>query len=103
MIEKSFNSLIKKIKEIDINKKISIEEVEKAFLFAKKAHSWQFRKSWEPYIIHPLEVAKIVLDLKPETETVVSAILHDVVEDTDVSIEDIQNNFWKMLQKLFVD
>ncbi|MCD5383044.1 RelA/SpoT family protein [Candidatus Gracilibacteria bacterium] len=88
-------SLKEKIDEINLNlkEKINLDEVEKAYFFAKKAHEGQFRASGEDYIAHPVEVAKIVLDLKPGTETVISAILHDVVEDTSYSIDDIKENF----------
>ena len=95
-------SLLKKIEKINfiLKDKIDLKEVEKAYYFAEKAHKWQFRKTWEPYIIHPVEVAKIVLDLKPETETVVSAILHDVVEDTEYTVEDIKTDFWEVVSEI---
>lgn len=94
------NSLIEKIKKLNLEDEIDLKEVEKAYFFAEKAHKWQFRASWESYIFHPTEVAKIILDLKPETETVVSAILHDVVEDTIFSIEEIEKEFWKEVAEI---
>ena len=67
--------------------------IEKAFLFAREHHEGQFRVSKEPYIIHPVEVAKILISLKTDTHTVVAAFLHDILEDTDTSPETIQKEF----------
>ena len=97
---KSLNSLLQKIKKLNLEEKIDLEEVKKAYNFSENAHKWQFRESWEPYIIHPTEVAKIVLDLKPETETIVAALLHDVVEDTIFSIDEIRKIFWEVVWDL---
>lgn len=72
-----------------------IEKIEQAFLFAKKLHEGQYRISEEPYIIHPSEVAKILVELKADTNTIVAAFLHDVLEDTDTKPEEIENNFSK--------
>ena len=67
--------------------------IEKAYLFANKAHAGQIRKSGEPYIVHPISVANILVSLGMDTESVVAALLHDVVEDTPVTLEDIEKNF----------
>ena len=67
--------------------------IEKAYLFANKAHAGQKRKSGEPYIVHPISVANILVSLGMDTDSVVAALLHDVVEDTPVTLEDIQKNF----------
>ena len=67
--------------------------IEKAYLFANKAHAGQKRKSGEPYIVHPISVANILVSLGMDTESVVAALLHDVVEDTPVTLDDIKNNF----------
>ncbi len=64
-----------------------------AYLLAKEKHGNQFRKSGEPYIHHPLEVAYICAQLQSGPATLASALLHDVVEDTDVSIEEIEAKF----------
>lgn len=67
--------------------------IEKAFLFAREHHEGQFRVSGEPYIIHPVEVAKILISLKTDTHTVIAAFLHDILEDTETSPETIQQEF----------
>ena len=72
------------------------ELVKKAFQFAAEAHSTMRRKTGEPYIFHPIEVARIVaIEIGLDTTSVVCALLHDVVEDTEFSIEDIKRMFGK--------
>lgn len=73
----------------------NLEMVERAYQLAKKAHATQFRKSGEPYIIHPLEVACNLADLELDIESIVAGLLHDVVEDTSYTLEDIENLFNK--------
>ena len=70
-----------------------VEMVEKAFLYAEEAHKDQYRKSGEPYIIHPIQVAGILADLELDASTVAAGFLHDVVEDTDVTLQDLEENF----------
>ena len=67
--------------------------VKKACDFATKAHEGQLRKSGEAYIIHPIQVAGILAELKMDPVTVVTGFLHDVVEDTDITFEDISREF----------
>ena len=86
----------KEIKELLITQKHSqedIEQVEKAYRFAKKLHDGQFRASGEHYIIHPVEVAKILAGLEVDTHTLIAAFLHDVLEDTDTKPETIEELF----------
>ncbi len=83
--------VIDKTKEY-LNKE-NYELVEKAYEFAKEAHKEQFRKSGEPYIIHPIQVAGILADLEMDPATVAAGFLHDVVEDTNVTLEEIKEAF----------
>ena len=69
------------------------EKIKRAFLFARKLHEGQFRVSEEPYIIHPVEVAKILIGLKTDTNTVCAAFLHDILEDTETSSETVKEEF----------
>ena len=72
-----------------------IEQIEKAYLFAKRLHEGQYRISEEPYIIHPVEVAKILAGLKVDSHTLEAAFLHDILEDTDTKPEEIEKLFGK--------
>ncbi|WP_404443997.1 bifunctional (p)ppGpp synthetase/guanosine-3',5'-bis(diphosphate) 3'-pyrophosphohydrolase [Sutcliffiella horikoshii] len=67
--------------------------LERAYEFAKNAHAEQYRKSGEPYIIHPIQVAGILVDLDLDPSTIAAGFLHDVVEDTAVSLEEIKQAF----------
>ncbi|MFH6623500.1 RelA/SpoT family protein [Streptococcus suis] len=67
--------------------------VKKALDFATEAHKSQFRKSGEPYIVHPIQVAGILAGLKLDAVTVACGFLHDVVEDTDVTLDDMEAEF----------
>ncbi|MTA90537.1 MAG: RelA/SpoT family protein, partial [Actinobacteria bacterium] len=71
----------------------SAQDLEKAFLAAQKAHTGQVRKSGEEYITHPVAVAQILIDLGMDLHTVMAALLHDTVEDTSYSIEQIKTQF----------
>ena len=74
-------------------KQLDLALVERAYQAAKKAHGEQRRVSGEPYIIHPLNVASILVGLGMDTETIVAALLHDVVEDTPVTLEEVSREF----------
>ena len=67
--------------------------IEKAYAVASEAHNGQYRKSGEPYIIHPLNVALILSELELDKETIVAGLLHDVVEDTVMREEDLEREF----------
>ena len=70
-----------------------IVELEAAFNFAKKLHEGQFRISEEPYIIHPIEVVKILIGLRADKHTLMAGFLHDILEDTDTEPEEIKELF----------
>ena len=86
-----YQMLIARVKKYHPSDDISM--IEKAYKVASKAHEGQFRKSGEPYIIHPLYVAIILADLEMDKETIVAGILHDVVEDTIMTEEQITEEF----------
>ena len=70
-----------------------LEDVERAFLVAQKAHDGQLRKSGERYITHPVAVAKILAELGLNSETIIAALLHDTVEDTPYSLKELRRDF----------
>jgi GTP diphosphokinase / guanosine-3',5'-bis(diphosphate) 3'-diphosphatase len=71
----------------------NVELVKRAYEYAKHAHREQYRKSGEPYIIHPIQVAGILADLEMDPATVAAGFLHDVVEDTSVTLKDLETVF----------
>lgn len=77
------------------NPDIAMDTVIDAYKLAEHAHSGQFRRSGEPYIIHPVGVTQILADLGADTDTIVAALLHDVVEDTPVTRDQIAQRFGK--------
>lgn len=83
--------LLQKIKENCTN--VDLDIVNKAFNLAYEAHKEQKRESGEPYIIHPIDVAVILAELGMDTSTIVAGLLHDVIEDTDYTYDDIKNIF----------
>ncbi len=89
--EQLYQDLICRVQKYHPSDDISL--IAKAYQVASKAHKDQFRKSGEPYIIHPLNVAIILADLELDKETIVAGILHDVVEDTVMTEEDLVREF----------
>ncbi len=89
--EQLYLELIEKIKTYHPSSDFSM--IEKAYKLAVEAHKDQKRKSGEPYIIHPLKVAYILAELELDMESIVAGILHDIIEDTEYSYEDISNMF----------
>ncbi|MCH5348977.1 MAG: bifunctional (p)ppGpp synthetase/guanosine-3',5'-bis(diphosphate) 3'-pyrophosphohydrolase [Oscillospiraceae bacterium] len=83
--------LIQKI--LNDEKQYDLSKIISAYEFAAKAHANQFRSSGEPYITHPLAVSFILLELGMDTDTICAAMLHDVVEDTDVTLEEVKKLF----------
>lgn len=91
-IQRRFNELIKR--NVNDNNPEDKVLIEKAFKIAYEAHKEMRRRSGEPYIIHPLSVARIVSEeMGLGTKSIVSSLLHDVVEDTDYTLEEIERNF----------
>jgi len=98
MHDKEILELVDKIRKYAPNADVSL--VEKAYYFGKKAHEGQFRRSGEPYFIHPIAVAGILSDMELDIETIVAGLLHDVVEDTEYTYEDIEKEFGKDVANL---
>ena len=91
--EQLYDELIVRVRKYHPSTDISL--IEKAYKIASDAHKGQARKSGEPYIIHPLCVAIILADLEMDKETIVAGLLHDVVEDTVMTDEEIREQFGK--------
>ena len=85
------NELIDQIKTY--NKFLNIETVNKAYNFALEAHQNQKREEGVPYIIHPVAVAKILTELKLDSATITTGLLHDTIEDTKVTYDSVKEEF----------
>ena len=94
----SYNDLEEKMKEY--LPKEEIEEVEKAYKFAAKMHKGQYRKTGEEYIVHPLFVAHILTSIRADKETLMAGLLHDVIEDTEITKEDLEQMFGDVVANL---
>ncbi len=88
-------SLLTKL--VNLNKiarrKVNIKFIEKSIIFAKKWHDGQTRKTGEPFYSHPLTVAEIAAEYYFKTDVIIAAILHDIVEDTECTLDDVRENF----------
>lgn len=89
--EQLYSELVQLIKQNYSEKELVI--IEKAYKIADEAHKEQRRKSGEPYIIHPISVAIILTTLELDIDTIVAGLLHDVIEDTPMTYEDVTNEF----------
>ena len=89
--EQLYQALIARVRKYHPSADITL--IEKAYRTAKSAHKDQARKSGEPYIIHPLWVGIILADLEMDKETIVAGMLHDAVEDTEMTLEDVAREF----------
>ena len=99
IVEEEFNKLIEAYLASPHRRKVEI--ITKAFNFAKHAHKGVKRLSGEPYIMHPIAVAQIVCsDIGLGSTSICAALLHDVVEDTDYTVEDIENMFGQKIAKI---
>ncbi len=90
--------LVERVKSYDPDADEAL--LNKAYVYAMKAHGKQFRASGDPYFAHPLEVAAILTDLKLDPATIVTALLHDTVEDTYATIDDVKENFGQEIADL---
>lgn len=94
----SFDDLKLKLEEYLSNEEI--KEIEKAYLYAEKEHDGQYRKTGEPYIVHPLFVASILTTIRADKETIIAGLLHDTIEDTDASKSEIRDLFGETVANL---
>jgi (p)ppGpp synthase/HD superfamily hydrolase len=92
--------LIEKLQSLDTEEALDFDLIDKAIYWAKKYHNEQFRKSGEPYYTHPLEVAYLVSEYKLTTNVIVTAILHDIVEDTKVTAGMILDEFGRRIEEM---
>jgi len=90
--------LVETVKAYDLN--ADEDALNRAYVFAMQAHGTQMRASGDPYFSHPLEVAGILTDYKLDSNSIITALLHDTVEDTEVTSEDICNNFGEEIGQL---
>lgn len=88
------------IEDVEINYPKNKDKILYALEFATKSHEGVSRKSGEPYIIHPIAVSQILMDNQMDYSTVIAGLLHDVVEDTEISLEQIAKMFGKTVAKL---
>jgi GTP diphosphokinase / guanosine-3',5'-bis(diphosphate) 3'-diphosphatase len=98
MLKGTIEHLLEKVKVYDPDADLKLLQF--AYDFAAKAHKGQKRKSGEPYIIHPLQAAHILADMRIDPIIVTATILHDVPEDTSVTLEEIGENFGDEIESL---
>lgn len=92
--------LIEKLKSLDAENRLDFELINKAIYWARKYHGEQKRKSGEPYYSHPLEVAYMISEYNLKTDVIAASILHDIVEDTEVTVEMIQGAFGQRIAEM---
>lgn len=95
---KTLEDLLNRIRSYYPNADLKI--IEKAYSFSEKAHEGQIRRSGEPYFAHPLSVAAILADLHLDLDTIATGLLHDTVEDTHATLEDIRREFGDVIAHL---
>lgn len=93
-----WQDLLKRIEDKKLD--VDIEKIKLAYFFAEESHLGQFRQSGDNYILHPTEVAQILIDMRMDTESIIAGILHDIVEDTFITLADITYNFGEDVAKL---
>ena len=85
------DELLLKIKSYNPNS--DLEKISKAYNFTKECHEGQFRNSGEPYFIHPVAVANILADLYMDDATIIAGLMHDILEDTEVTFKEMAEMF----------
>ena len=85
---------------LDYNPDADLDVVQRAYIYSARVHDGQIRLSGEPYLTHPLEVAGILTELKLDVESIAAGLLHDVIEDTHATDEDIKNMFGANIQHI---
>lgn len=98
IVDDVYADLLDKVTASD--KIYDVEKIKQAFELARVQHKGQLRKSGEPYIIHPIAVASILLEFYMDADTICAALLHDVVEDTDIKLADIRHQFGREVATL---
>lgn len=96
--KEKYENFIKMIKDSGVN--YDIDKISRAYKLCEQAHEGQFRSSGEPFFYHPVAVATILFELGMDSDTLSAALLHDVVEDTDVTIEEIEKRLAQTLRCL---
>jgi (p)ppGpp synthase/HD superfamily hydrolase len=92
--------LIEKLKSSDTKNILDFALINKAIYWARKYHGEQKRKSGEPYYSHPLEVAYMISEHKLKTDVIVASVLHDIIEDTEVTVKMIQGTFGERIAEM---
>lgn len=93
MVKEKVATIDEVIDKVEYLSEEDLQLIYHAYEYAKEAHEGQYRKSGEPYIIHPVQVADILADLEMDAETIAAGLLHDVVEDTEVTLEELTEAF----------
>ena len=95
----TIDDLVVRLKTYITNEE-ELEDIKRAYYFAEKMHAGQFRKSGEPYIVHPINVAIILTTISADSDTIKAALMHDVLEDTECTAEDMEKEFGSEVTKL---
>lgn len=94
-----FEKLSGKIVEKNI-KNLDLEKIKNSYIFCEKAYNWKKSSNWKSFIFHSTEVAILLLDLKPDTSTIISVFIYDTMRFANISLADIKNNFWRDIWKI---
>ncbi len=98
LVIKPFEDFIEPVKKVFSEKDLLM--IKEAYNYAFKHHDGQFRASGEPYFIHPIQVAEILIDLQMDPETLCSALMHDLIEDTEITYDNLFEKFGKNISML---